>query len=206
MKETTFGTLALALCLSGCAGGGGGSAPPVSTVAPTTAPLSTTTTPLPNAESFRTPEYLRMGVLDQIRAADGYALGYTGQGVKIGIVDFNFDLASSEVDFDPSSVGPNAQAAALYQAETNDVPLTDTHGFAVAATAAARKNNIGGHGVAFDSTVVAVDFFSDVNETSVVRNGTVVHVSDPWGYIVAQGARIINKSFGYEGTNAIGSP
>jgi hypothetical protein len=208
MKTTTaFGAVAIGLYLCGCGGGGGG-APATSIVTPTTTPAPTPTPaapPVVTAQSFRTAEYLRMGVLDQIRAADGYALGYTGQGVKIGIVDFNFDLSSGEVAFDASSVGLNAQAAAIYQAETNEALQTDSHGFAVAAAAAARKNNIGGHGVAFDATVVAVDYFSDVNDTSFVRNGTVVHNSDPWGYIVSQGARIINMSFGYEGTNALGS-
>jgi hypothetical protein len=209
MKTTTaFGAVAIGLYLSGCGGGGGGGAPVTSIVAPNTTPAPAPTPPAPpvaTAQSFRTAEYLRMGVLDQIHAADGYALGYTGQGVKIGIVDFNFDLSSSEVAFDAASVGANAQAAAIYQAETNEALQTDSHGFAVAAAAAARKNNIGGHGVAFDATVVAVDYFSDVNDSSFVRNSTVVHNSDPWGYIVSQGARIINMSFGYEGTNALGS-
>jgi Subtilase family len=206
-RRTTFGPLVVALCLSGCAGGGGGGAPATNTVTPTTTQTVTTPVPpVPGADAFRTTEYLRMGALDQIRAADAYALGYTGQGVIIGIVDFNFDFTSSEVRFDPASAGPNAQAQALYQAQTGAAPTTDQHGFAVAATAAALKNNIGGQGVAFNATVLAVDYFSAVNETTTLQGGTTYHVSDPWTYITSRGARIINTSFGYEASDIIQNP
>ena len=85
-RRTTFGTVAVALCLSGCAGGGGGGSPATGAVTPTTTPPVTPppTPPVAGADTFRTAEYFRMGTqLDQVRAADAYALGYTGQGVKI---------------------------------------------------------------------------------------------------------------------------
>ena len=110
---------AVALCLSGCAGGGGGgSAPsaPVVQPATTTPPPVTVVPPVAGADAFRTTEYNRMGALDAIRAADAYALGYTGAGVTIGIIDFNFELASPEVNYTADSREANAQAAALYQA------------------------------------------------------------------------------------------
>ena len=143
-----LGTVGAALCLYAC-GGGGGSAPATSIVTPVTntQPVNTVVPPVSGADAFRTSEYLRMGALDQIRAADAYALGYTGKGVIIGIVDFNFDFSSSEVNFHPDSIGANDQAITLYTAQTKEAPVFDTHGFAVAATAAARKNNSGGHGV-----------------------------------------------------------
>ena len=128
-----------------------------------------------------------MGALDAIRAADGYALGYTGAGVTIGIIDFNFELASSEVNYTADSRDANAQAVALYQAQTGQAAASDHHGHAVAATAAARKNDVGIHGVAFDASVLAVDYFSDVNETQVTQGGVLYHVSDPWTYITSHG-------------------
>jgi hypothetical protein len=206
--SVSFAALAAGLCLAGCGGGSGaGSAPATSIVTPSagtgTSPTSSSSS---STQSFRTPEYLQMGPLDQIHAADAYALGYTGKGVTIGIVDFNFDFTSSEVVFDPASVGPNPKSLALYQAQTGETPSSDMHGFAVAATAAAQKDNIGGEGVAFDAKVLAVDFFSGVNETQTVQDGVVYHVSDPWTYITSHGVRIINTSFGYEASDVISNP
>ncbi|HXI99989.1 MAG TPA: S8 family peptidase [Micropepsaceae bacterium] len=203
-RRTRFGTVAVALVLCGCAGGGGGS-PATNTVTPNTS-TSTPVPPVAGADAFRTAEYLQMGGLDQIRAADAYALGYTGRGVIIGIVDFNFDFNNSEVSFDPASIGPNPQAVTLYQAQTGTTVNSDQHGFAVAATAAARKNNVGGQGVAFDATVLAVDYFSDVNETQTVQSGVRYHVSDPWTYMTSRGVRIINTSFGYESGDVLANP
>ena len=198
---------AVALCLSGCAGGGGGGgAPSAPVMQQTTSTPPATVAPVAGADAFRTTEYNRMGALDAIRAADAYALGYTGAGVTIGIIDFNFELASPEVNYTADSRDANAQAAALYQAQTGEAPSTDHHGHAVAATAAARKNDVGIHGVAFDASVLAVDYFSDVNESQVTQGGVLYHVSDPWTYITSHGSRIINISFGYEASDVISNP
>jgi len=204
----SFGTFGAALCLCACGGGGGGHAPATTVMTPATTPQPSNTVvpPVTGADAFRTNEYFRMGPLDQIRAADAYALGPTGKGVVIGIIDFNFDFTSSEVNFHPDSAGPNPQAIALYTAQTRDTPSSDTHGFAVAATAAAAKNNSGGHGVAFDATVLGVDYFSDVNERQTTQLGTLYHISDPWTYITSRGGRIINTSFGYEASDTIPNP
>src|SRR2546423_10643894 len=89
---------AVALSLSGCAGGGGGGAPSAPAVQQATPMPPVAAAPAAGADAFRTTEYNRMGALDAIHAADAYALGYTGAGVMIGIIDFNFDLASTEVN------------------------------------------------------------------------------------------------------------
>src|SRR5438067_13697575 len=128
---------AVALCLSGCAGGGGGGgAPSAPVVQPAASMPPVTATPVAGADTSRTTEYNRMGALDAIHAADAYALGYTGAGVTIGIIDFNFELASPEVNYTADSREANAQAAALYQAQTGQAPATDRHGHAVATSAA----------------------------------------------------------------------
>src|SRR4051812_16500617 len=96
-RTKTLGAVGAALCLYACGGGGGG-APAASVIAPSTntTPVSTPPPPVADAASFRTPEYSHMGTLDQIGAADAYALGYTGKNVLVGVVDFNFDFTSNE--------------------------------------------------------------------------------------------------------------
>ena len=205
-RRTTLVPVAVALYLAGCGGGGGGG---VSSGinAPLQTPNIQAANPVPpvsGAEAFRTAEYNRMGALDAVRAADAYALGYTGLGVLVGIVDFNFSLGSSEVDFHPDSVGLDPQWVALYEAQTGQTESGNEHGFAIAATVAARKNDSGIHGIAFDARVLAVDYFSGVNESQLVQGGVLYHTSDPWTYITSRGARIVNVSFGYDTGDAIG--
>lgn len=200
--KATF-VVATVLWLSACASGSGSGQVTVPTQT-TPATTSTTGTPIPptaDPNSFRTAAYLRIGVLDAVNAANAYALGYTGAGVTIGIVDFNFVFSSNQVNFSSASVGPNARMQALYAAQTASTPVTDQHGQAVAVTAAGNGNGI--QGLAFNSQVLAVDYFSDVNETQVTQNGVLYHVSDPWTYITSRGVRIINTSFGYEASDVI---
>src|SRR6516165_9806662 len=151
--KARFGVIAISLLLLGCASSGGGGSTTITPSGGGSPPPPPPPPPPPSADSFRTPEYNRMGALDQIHAADAYALGYTGQGVTIGIVDFNFNLSSSEVNFAPGSVGPNATALAIYQAQIGQAAPTDQHGQAVATVAAGIKNDVGIQGVAFNSTV-----------------------------------------------------
>ncbi len=191
-----------AVVLIGCASGGGSRTPNSVPVQPAaTPPAVTPTTVDPN--SFRTADYLRLGVLDAVHAADAYALGYTGQGVTIGIVDFNFVFASNMVNFAPGSVGPNPQMITLYNAQTGSTATSDQHGQAVAVTAAGVGNGTGVQGLAFKSQVLGVDYFSDVNEQTVTQNGVLYHVSDPWTYITARGVRVINTSYGYEASDVV---
>ncbi|MFZ9217088.1 MAG: hypothetical protein ACO215_08460, partial [Vulcanococcus sp.] len=46
---------------------------------------------------FETPEYYKSGGLQHINAAEAYALGFTGLGVKIGIADTPMQWAHPEL-------------------------------------------------------------------------------------------------------------
>ncbi len=195
--RSALGIAAIAVTLLGCGGGGGGGMPQVQPPGPLPQPPPPPQTP--TANSFRTTEYNRMGALDAVKAAEAYALGYTGAGVIIGVVDFNFELgATDEINYHPASVGPNAQAVALYEAQTGTTVDTDPHGHAVAGIAAAKKNDTLVHGIAFDAQILAVDYFANVNATQITQGGVQYHVSDPWTYITDRGSKIINTSFGYD--------
>jgi hypothetical protein len=202
--RSALGTVAIAVTLLGCGGGGGGGMPQVQPPGPLPPPSPP---PGPTPNSFRTTEYNRMGALDAVHAAEAYALGYTGAGVIIGVVDFNFQLsATDEVNYHPASVGPNTQSVALYQAQTGATAESDPHGHAVAGIAAAKKNDSLVHGIAFDAQVLAVDYFSNVNETQISQGGVLYHVSDPWTYITDRGSKVINTSFGYDTGDIIPNP
>ena len=174
--------------------------------APPPAPPPPDPQPVPGADAFRTAEYDLMGALDAIGAADAYALGYTGQDVLIGFVDFNFVFNSNEVDYHPSSVGLDPNFLAIYEAQIGGTSSTDQHGHAVAAIAAGIKNDFEIHGVAFDATVLAVDFFSGVNVTQIQQGSILFHVSNPWTYLMDRGVRVVSKSFGFDEGDVISDP
>lgn len=202
LLRNTALVLATATALAACSGG---AAPSLNTPPPAPTPPPPPPTPTdPNI--FRTVEYNANWALEAVNAAEAYALGYTGEGVIIGFVDFNFDLTSTELDIHPASLDPDPDMLALYEAQIGE-PATDSpHGHAVAVTAAGLKNSIETHGVAFDAQVLLVDFFSGVNDRHVTQNGVLFHVSDPWTYLVDNGARVINKSLGYDEDDIIVNP
>jgi len=209
-RRADFSQFALitALCLSVSACGGGGNNAPAPIATPP-APTPPTENPAPDPNivaSFKTSEFNLSWGLDAINAAEAYALGYTGENALIAVIDFNFNHASNELNLHPGSVGPVPKNVAIYEAQIGE-PATDTpHGHAVATTAAGLKNDNGIHGVAFDASVLAVDFFSGVNSRQEVFDGVLYTISDPWTYAFNRGARIFNKSFGYDEDDIIENP
>jgi hypothetical protein len=193
--SSALSSVAAATLLVACGGGGGGNMQPPGSLPPPQ-----------NPNTYRTTEYHQMGALDSVNAAEAYALGYTGAGVIVGVVDFNFQLGSGEVNYHPASVGPNPQSIALYEAQIGEPASADPHGHAVAAIIAARKNDSLVHGIAFNAQVLAVDYFSNVNPTQFWQSGALYHVSDPWTYITSRGVKVINTSFGYDEGDIISNP
>jgi len=205
LRAGAASVLAMLLCACSSSGGTrvpGTFLPPTNTLPP--AP------PAPpggsNPADYRTPEYNLLWALETIHAAEAYANGFTGNGVAIGFVDFNFEFSSSEVRYDPDSRGPQSQAIAMYSAQTGSDPGDDTHGHSVAVTAAGVKNELGIHGVAFNANVIAVDYFSMVKLRTEFQGGKRYNISDPWTYATENGARIISKSFGYDTGDIIHDP
>ena len=195
---------AVAFGLSACGGGGATVRPPVINTPP---PPPKAETPDPDlVASFKTDEFNRTWALDAIGAADAYALGYTGKDALIAVIDFNFDLATDELNLHSGSRSADPVNVAIYEAQIGEEREVSPHGMAVAVTAAGVKNDNGIHGVAFDATVIAVDYFSGVNSRQVMQNGVLYTVSDPWTYAFNLGARIFNKSFGYDEDDIIENP
>lgn len=163
-------------------------------------------------EQWRTPEYLRSGTLDQINAAGAYALGYTGAGVKVGVVDsglwtthpefagrvlpgFDFSyravplpetpLPDDDDNFDLGEIpdGPPPEGGPLLPGMERDERGHGTH---VTGIIAAARDGQGMQGVAFESLIVPV-------HVGVLT--TDVGTSEGWPFMVSQGVSIINASY-----------
>lgn len=95
------------------------------------------------AETFKTSEYFASGALDIINAADAYALGYTGKGQVVGILDTAVRIEHPELTGKAESypLGFTPDWAAL------------RHGSHVAGIIAAKRDGTGMHGVAFDADI-----------------------------------------------------
>jgi len=189
------GLMALSTTLAAC---GGASTPrpvpviPTVTQAPEQPPLDG------NPDDFKTEEYSLSWGLDAINAASAYAKGYTGDGVTIGLVDFNFDFTSNEVNFHSASRDADPELRTIYEAQFGEPASSRPHGQAVAVVAAGIKNGTDTHGVAYDAEVIAVDFFSGVRGYQERSNGILYTVSNPYLYAYENGARVINKSLGFD--------
>jgi hypothetical protein len=150
--------LTLAALLGGCGGGGGGvgstPAPPTAEIptpvaTPSPAPTATPSPTPPPATNYDTAEYRATVGAVSMNALAAYRRGATGAGVSIGIIDSGIDLQSEEFAGRLSSASADVAGNASVDDE-------DGHGTAVAFTAAGRRNGAGTHGVAFESTVVAL--------------------------------------------------
>mgnify|MGYP003289825994 CR=1 FL=1 len=143
----------LACALSACGGGGAGrTPPPPQTVTPTPAPTPTPTptpTPPPPPGTFDTAEYRASDGAVTSKAISAYNAGATGEGIKVAVIDsgINPTLAEFAGRIDPASRDVAGNRGLADQ---------DGHGTAVSGVIAAAKNNSGMHGVAFDSTIIAM--------------------------------------------------
>lgn len=94
-------------------------------------------------EDFKTPEYFASRALEIINAADAYALGYTGRGQTVGVLD-------TAVRIDHPELAGKADSYPLgFIPDWNELK----HGSHVAGIIAANRDGIGMHGVAFDAGI-----------------------------------------------------
>lgn len=194
------------LSLSACGGGGGSvdSTPAPPTIAsPVTPPTTPAPTPAPTPVNYNTTEYQYSNAAVIAGAIAAYEKGATGKGVKAAVID--------------SGINPNmAELAGRVDPASRDVTLSgraladeDGHGSAVAAVIAAAKDGKEIHGVAFDSTIIALradtagscattgeDEGCKFGDSSIARGVDAA---------VAAGAKVINMSLGGSapGTNLL---
>ena len=130
---------------------------------------------------FEGEEYHESGALDVINASDAYALGYTGKGQTIGILD-------SVVRIDHPELNGKAETMPfLVNGQAVD-PVWDSsamHGSHVAGIATAKRDDSGMHGVAFDADIWAGAFLGNYDPIDL-----------PLYYAARPEARIFNNSWG----------
>ncbi|WP_162815080.1 S8 family peptidase [Erythrobacter aureus] len=166
MTRTRFAALSsmglgLALALSAC-GGGGSSGPVTSTPNPVPSP-SPTPTPTPTPTSSEpSAEYTNSLPVNYAKAHYAYEQGYTGEGVTIAIIDTGIDIDNPEfegrISEDSVSIPVTYARCATCDVEQVEYELDDIqgHGTWVASVAAGAANNNSVHGVAYDSTILAI--------------------------------------------------
>ncbi|SFD54574.1 subtilase-type serine protease [Bosea sp. CRIB-10] len=134
---------------------------------------------------FATPEYNASYGLAQINAADAYALGLSGKGVLVAVVDSGIDLTHPEF---AGRLSPLSRNFGFDLPDPNDIFDRDTtsHGTHVAGTIAAAKDGRGMHGVAYDAEILALRAItpSGGDTAAAIR------------YASERGAKVLNGSYG----------
>lgn len=134
---------------------------------------------------FVTPEYNANHGLPQINAADAYALGLSGKGVLVAVVDSGIEPAHSEF---AGRLSPLSRNFGFDRPDPTDILDRDrtSHGTHVAGTIAAARDGIGMHGVAYNAEILAL--------RAIVPGGG--DVAAAIRYASEKGAKVLNGSYG----------
>jgi len=141
-------------------------------------------------QMWRTSEYQAQWGLDFIGAADAYALGLDGDGVKVGVVDSGIDAGHAEF---AGRVGGGYD----YVADSPNLVDFDGHGTWVASVIAANRDGVGMHGVAPRATIYSARMLGNEQDNDILFDR---RIGVAWDNLRLQGVRIINNSWGDTGT------
>ena len=141
-------------------------------------------------ESFITPEFLGAHTLLDVRAQYAYAKGYTGKGVLIAVVDDGLDIDHPEFFGRISPYGGNYLTASD-PSYVGRLPgdKTFSHGTHVAGIAAAARDSVAMHGVAFDAQILPLRILGPASQ---IKGGEAAAFRNA----IAQGAGVLNGSYG----------
>ena len=150
---------------------------------------------------WQTVEYFSSRGLDIVNAAAAYDRGFTGKGVRLGVCDQPTNFRHP--DFSGKSGSSMLNEAEFYYSSDPSVlyTLEDfgwaylTHGTHVAGIAAADRNGVGMHGVAFDADVLGAVYGEYINENGGFRVAPGYSTFEP--YLSLKDVKVINNSWSY---------
>ncbi|WP_150007416.1 S8 family peptidase, partial [Iodidimonas nitroreducens] len=152
--------------------------------------------PEPIVENFDTAEFRRSNGLSNINALAAFDAGGTGEGVIVGVIDTGIDREHPEF----AGAISELSADVTLDRDTPTFDDSDGHGTIVSGIIAARRNDTGTLGVAFQSTILALR--ADDPGSCETEDGCSFFDRDIARGInqaVRDGARVINISLGGEG-------
>ena len=130
---------------------------------------------------FHTPEYFANWGLQYTNAAEAWALGFTGKGVKLGIADDQAQLSH------PEFAGRVYWPVAPDPFPNPNYPDFPDHGTHVMGAAAASRNGVGMVGVAYDASIA---------HTVAILTKPGYPTSKDWAQdLVTAGVSVMNASF-----------
>ncbi|BBP80033.1 hypothetical protein PHLH7_61370 [Pseudomonas sp. Ost2] len=138
----------------------------------------------PPSSRFETPEYKAQRALALVKASTLYALGGTGKGVSVAIIDSGLNTQLPEFKDRLATPGHDY---------VRDVPaLIDPHGHGtqMAGIVAANRDGQGMHGIAFDARLIVMRI-GDNNEPFFFDD----QIARAWKDSFAAGARILSNSW-----------
>lgn len=168
---------------------------------------------LGDAGSWRSSEFKADWGLGAIHADSGYAAGYSGKGVKLGIFDQPVyarhpEFAGKDKMVTLVTSGIRQYTDPYIPVKVGDVFRYDgspsvgsdgklgSHGTHVGGIAAGNRDGVSMHGVAFDAQIISADNGDPGPEDGIVLGNDGAVYKAGWDSLVASGARIINNSWG----------
>jgi Ca2+-binding RTX toxin-like protein/subtilisin-like proprotein convertase family protein len=128
------------------------------------------------------PDFVKQWYLGAIGATQAWSAGYTGKGVKVLVLEPSGEFATSRQVADLNS-------ADLISNKSNsfvDTQYHSTHGTEVAGVIGAARNNIGGVGVAYGSTLDSIsldpDSYVSLNRIDMAKMQNYDVVNNSWGH------------------------
>lgn len=172
-------------------------------------------------KSFETAEYYKNWGLSAMKASSAYALGYHGQGVKVGMMDSGFLTTHQELSGDRwhtvKAEGNYSQSGERYpQYAYGSKPkdpvkynkgdkfsvdgaynpdFNDNHGTGCAGVYAGNRDGVGMHGVAWGSEFYSANT-GGTDDTNYGPFPDYNFFKAGYDALVASGVKIINNSFG----------